>query len=120
MAETLYFVHSDVIAAEELARPYGERGWGTVISAPNAEDAYDRAADCRPIAAVISLEGPAADDARALGLRLTQEEDFPKPLMVFLGGSADQVALMKEALPYALFVKPEELAWVLKHLSFKG
>jgi hypothetical protein len=119
MAETLYFVHEDDAVLEELAAPYRDRGWGVVLSSPSDPDALDRLVDAAPLAAVFLLDGGSAAACTVVAEAATADPHGVHPLMVFLGGSTEEVVTAKMAVPQGIFVQPSELPWVLKHLAFK-
>lgn len=120
MVDTLFFVHPDGIAAEEIAGRYRTRGWEVSVCAPDASDALDRIAQTRPVAAVFCLDGDCADDVRALAENVLGDSRLFRPLMVFVGGSPDDIAQARAMMPFGVFVSEDELPWVLKRLAIKS
>lgn len=120
MSETLFFVSDDDATVHELAEPYRERGWGVEYASPDADDTLDRMAAARPIAAVFCLDEQCYPATRELAHAVLTDPRRIRPLMVFLGGEPEQVAVAKAEVSVGLFVQPSELPWVLKHLAFKA
>jgi len=120
MPDTLFFVSDDEMLCESLAQPYREHGWHTEQVLPAAADSLDRLAQGRPLAMVCCLDGPAATDVAAFAQSVLADPRVIRPLMVFVGGTPEQIAQAKVSLPFAVFVRAEELPWVLKHLAFKS
>jgi hypothetical protein len=120
MPETLFFVHEDAAALDEMSGPYQERGWGTAGASPLDDDALDRIVDADPLAAIICLDGEVAPAAQSLAEKLADDPRGVRPLIVFIGGDKETAAQAKAAVPVAVAVSFEELPWVLKHLAFKS
>lgn len=119
MATALFFVYKDLVAADQIAAPYRARGWSVEIEDPDADDALERMESAQPLAAVFGLDPAPADSVVAFAHDVVDDSHLHRPLMVFLGGDADAVDAAKHAVPYGVFVRPEELGWVLKHLDAK-
>lgn len=120
MPDTLFFVSDDVVMCEALAQPYREHGWHTEQVLPDGPDALTRLAEARPLATICCLDGPSADKVRAFAESVLSDPRVVRPLMVFVGGTPDDIAQAKATMPFAVFVRAEELSWVLKHLAFKS
>ncbi len=119
MVDTLFFVHTTEQNPNELAATYELRGWNVDGAAPYAEDALDRMADSRPVAAVFCLDGNCAPDVTAFAEHALADDRTNKPLMVFVGGAGSDIAAARGVAPYGIFVRPDELSWVLKRLTPK-
>lgn len=120
MPDTLFFVHDDQAIADEVARPYRERGWHVEVSAAEAPDAVDRIFSVATLAAIFFLDGTPDGTAQALARALLADGRTPHPLMVFVNGSHEENDELRAEMPAALFVRLDEIPWVLKHLSFKA
>lgn len=120
MPDTLFFVHDDQAVADEIARPYRERGWHVEVSAAEAPDAVDRVFTSGTLAAIFFLDGTPDGTARALARALFTDGRTPHPLVVFVNGSPEVNEELRAEMPAALFVRLDEIPWVLKHLSFKA
>jgi ActR/RegA family two-component response regulator len=115
VAGALFFVGDDVGVRDDLARAFAERGWqiGHGTASP---DTADLIAQTQPVACVFSLDGSETAALLDLAENVSADERLERPLLVFSGGHVEDVASVKTALPYAVFVRPDELEWVLKHL----
>lgn len=120
MPDTLFFVSDDVVLCESLAQPYREHGWHTEQVLPGDPESLQRLAESRPLAAICILDGPSAEAVCAFAESVVADPRVLRPLMVFVGGSAEDIAVAKVSMPFAVFVRAEELPWVLKHLAFKS
>lgn len=116
MVDTLFFVHSDERAAEELADTYRGRGWNVSVAAPDAADALQRLETAAPVAAVFCLDDDCAAEVNALAEKVVADPDIKQPLMVFVGGNPAAVEYARSLAPYGVFVRQDELPWVLKRL----
>ena len=119
MTDTLFFVHPDEHSPQQIAEAYQLRGWNIVVSPPHADDALDRMAQAEPVVAVFCLDGERGGDSRTLATGALADARIARPLMVFAGGGAAEVAAARAAAPYGIFVRMDELAWVLKRLMVK-
>lgn len=119
MIDTLFFVHADENAAAGLAAHYSALGWNVATSGPNAADALEKVALTNPVAAVFCLTGTYIAEVHALAVRILGDGRVHRPLMVFVGGSDEEIGLARDDTPYAVFVNQEELPWVLKRLVAK-
>jgi len=119
MVDTLFFVHADDSAAADLAAHYSALGWNVSTSGPLATDAMDKVASSNPVAAVFCLTGDYVAEVHALAARILGDGRVRRPLMVFVGGSDEEIGLARGDTPYAVFVSQEELPWVLKRLVAK-
>jgi hypothetical protein len=118
MAEKLFFLHEDPSTAAVIAAPLASRGYAIEISSVREPDVEDAIADANPLAVVISLQSDAECDAsREIAAEVLADARMARPLLVFVGGTAEQVAETRAALPYGLYVRPDEVAWTLKHLQ---
>lgn len=120
MPNTLFFVHDDPLAADDVARPYVERGWHVEIAPAEDPQAVDRIFDSATLAAIFFLDGTPDGSAPALARALLADGRTPHPLLVFVNGDKETNEALHVEIPTALFVTLEELPWVLKHLSFKA
>jgi len=116
MVDTLFFVHTSAQDPNEIAAAYQLRGWDIAVAGPHADDALDRMAVTSPVAAVFCLEGDCATDVTAFAEHALADDRTNKPLMVFVGGEASDIAAARGIAPYGIFVRPDELPWVLKRL----
>jgi hypothetical protein len=119
MGASLFFVYQDQGIAEQLAAPYRARGWDVEVEPPDAADALERMESAQPLAAVFGLDSAPADGVVAFAHNVMDDSHLHRPLMVFLGGDAAAIEAARLAVPYGVFVRPEELGWVLKHLDAK-
>lgn len=120
MVDTLFFVHQDTQAAEQIAEQYKARGWEVSVCEPDASDALDRIAESRPVAAIFCLDGECADEVRRLAEEVLGDSRLFRPLMVFVGGTPDDIAQARAMMPFGVFVREDELPWVLKRLAVKS
>lgn len=120
MAETLYFVHHDVEDARQRADFFAGRGWNTHATDPSDGDFIENMVTDLPVATVFCLDGDSAESVLHAAIAVLNEVRMPRPLMVFTGGSPAEVEMAREAVPFAVFVKPEELEWVLKRMVFRA
>lgn len=119
MVDTLFFVHTSEQEPSEIAAAYQLRGWDIVAAEPTAINALERMALCNPVAAVFCLDGECGSDILGFAEKALADKRTSSPLMVFVGGSADEVAAARLSAPYGIFVRPDELPWVLKRLAIK-
>ena len=120
MADTLFFVYPDAAQCDGVAADFRSRGWATEVASPSDADALDRMDATQPVAAVFCMDGDESGQTLALAEAVLADERLQRPLIVFVGGSPDDVGRARESMPYAVFVKPDELAWVLKRLAVKS
>lgn len=120
MAETLYFVHNDVGIAQECAAPFAAKGWNVHASDGTDPGFIDQMVADLPVATVFCLDGDSSTGVLHAAIAVLNEVRIPRPLMVFTGGSPAEVEMAKESVPFAVFVKEEELDWVLKRMIFKS
>lgn len=119
MVDTLFFVHASEQDPQVLAQAYQLNGWDIVASDPRAVDALERMAMTSPVAAVYCFDGDCASDVQSFAAQVMADDRTNRPLMVFVGGEASDIAEAKAVAPYGIFVRPDELAWVLKRLTVK-
>jgi hypothetical protein len=117
MSETLVFVHCDQQQAETLAVPYRDRGWRALAAPADSTGTIELIAEERPLAAVFCLDGPKAFDACSLAESILYDQRGIRPLLIFVGGTPEDVETAKSMVPVGVLVKPDELPWVLKRLS---
>lgn len=117
MVDTLLFVHAEANSAEQLADEYRGRGWDVSATTPDAPDALDRVAEAAPVAAVFCLDGECAADVSAFAEKVLADQRIRRPLMVFVGGAEDDVGKVRASMPFGVFVRLDELPWVLKRLT---
>jgi CheY-like chemotaxis protein len=116
--ETLVFVYADEEAAEHAAAPFSSRGHTVEILSPDGEECVDKVAEARPMAVVLDI----SDDwmtPLVVAQGILADTRLSRPLLVFVGGSADAISQCKQTLPFGVYVKPEELVWVLKRLGLQ-
>ena len=116
MADTLFFVHSDADAADELAGYYRGQGWQVESARPADPAALDSIAHASPVAVVFCLDSECAEDVHTLAEKVVGDARIARPLMVFAGGSPEDVGRARQNMPFGVFVRLDELAWVLKRL----
>ena len=119
MADRLMLVGFEGEEAQEMLDTYASRGWEAYAASPTDEAAHERLVAVQPLAVVFCLSGGCSDATRDLAQRLVEDPGPAQPLIVFAGGDPDGVALARTAAPHAVFVNPDEVSWVLKHLTVK-
>jgi len=120
MVDTLFFVHSDAAAADQLAGYYRAQGWQVESTRPTDPDALDSIVRTRPVALVFCLDSECAADVHGLAEQVVGDARISRPLMVFAGGSPDDIARARQNMPFGVFVRMDELAWVLKRLAVRS
>lgn len=107
-------------AAQEMLTTYGSRGWKVLVASVDDVTAHERFVEAHPLAVVFCLSGECSDRVRTLARHFFETPGGgTPPLMVFSGGDADEVELTRSHVPLGVFVTPDEVGWVLKHLSVK-
>jgi hypothetical protein len=119
VADTLMFVGSDSARCATLADPLNRLGWATATVDPTAADALETIVGQAPVATVFDLTTGPFQAIHELAKALLTDAQIPRPLLVFVGGSAEEVASVKDDVPFGVFVDTDELTWVLKHLIYK-
>ncbi len=114
--QTLVFVYADDEAAARASEPFTARGIPVEVLAPDGEDCVDRIAEAKPTGVVLDISGDWTDPL-LVAQGVLADERLSRPLLVFVGGSPDSVTQCKATLPFGVYVKPEELVWVLKRLG---
>lgn len=117
MTDTLCFVHAPGSSGEDQALAFADQGWNIEHLDPTADDAITRIEASQPLATIFCLEsecGPTRDFA----VRILRDTELHRPLMIFVGGEADEIQAAKEAVPFGVFVSQGELHWVIKRLVF--
>jgi len=120
MGETLCFVHASEQDSNRIAATYQLAGWNIVIVAPQAPDALEQLASYDPAAVVFCLDERCGPGVIEFAARVLADDRTNRPLMVFVDGSADDIATARGVAPYGIFVRTDELPWVLKRLSIKS
>ena len=116
MEETLVFVYADNEAAEKTSAPFSSRGYGVEILSPDSDECLEAIALAQPVAVVLDIsEDWMAPVVIAQGI--LADERLSRPLLVFVDGTPESVAQCKATLPFGVYVRPEELVWVLKRLG---
>lgn len=119
MADRLMLVGFEADTTQEMLTTYSGRGWEVFAASADDATAHDRFLEAQPLAVVFCLSGGCSDAARDLARRLFVDPGAAQPLIVFAGGDPDDVALARTAAPHAVFVNPDEVGWVIKHLTAK-
>lgn len=120
MANALMFVCVDASDCAKLAEPFIRDGWETRTVAPDAPDALSQIEDEAPVATVFDLDSGHGEAIRAIASALVSDPNVARPLLVFVGGDAQTTVALKADVPFGVFVKQDELSWVLKHLVYRG
>lgn len=115
MADTVFFLHPDPMAAASMAGPLTSRGFAVEISSPAEPSVGDTIAESAPVALVISLDGQ-PDLAREIAAGVLADARIPRPLLVFVGGTPNDIQQTRDTLPFSLFLKPDEIVWSLTRL----
>ncbi len=119
MSNTLMFVCSDAEKCATLAAPLGDAGWEIKTIDPGDTNALESIEAESPVATVFDLETGPDQAIHELAKAMLGDPDLPRPLLVFVGGNAEIAESIKADIPFGVFVRPDELAWVLKHLIYK-
>jgi hypothetical protein len=91
-------------------------GWSIGFVDAQAPTALETLAASPPEAAVFCLGEGCVGDVGGFAQEMLADARFARPLMIFLDGTAEQSASIKEWNPFAVFVTSSELPWVLKRL----
>lgn len=113
------FVCGDADRCAEYAAPFSQAGWDTRTVSPDSPDSLALIESAAPMATVFDLDASSGVAIGALATELVSDPNLPRPLFVFVGGDQATIDAMKIDVPFGVFVKPDELAWVLKHLVYK-
>ena len=119
MSSTLMFVCSDAEKYGMLAQPMQDAGFDTEMVDPGATTVLETIETAAPMATVFDLATGPEQAMQEIAKAMLADPNLPRPLLVFVGGDADTVATIKGDIPFAVFVNPDELTWVLKHLVYK-
>ena len=119
MSSTLMFVCSDTEKCATLAEPLSDAGWEIKTIDPADSDALESIEAASPVATVFDLEIGADQVIHELAKAMLGDPDLPRPLLVFMGGETETAEAIKADIPFGVFVRPDELTWVLKHLIYK-
>lgn len=119
MGETLIFVGEDETSTSAIASPFAQRGWVVEVGGADPEATVERVARSEPVAAVFNMDG-GCERARAAAWAVLSDARVLRPLMVFVGGTPEEIASMRADMPFGVFVSADELDWVIKHLAYKG
>lgn len=120
MADTLFFVHPDESDSRVIATDYRLSGWDIVVSAPATDGVLEHLVRSAPIAAVFCLDASYEPAMMPFAQQVMADDRTRRPIMVFVEGTEDQVALARSIAPYGIFVHRDELAWVLRRLVVKN
>lgn len=118
MGQTLCFVHASESSGEDIANDIRRMGWDVEMVDPLSGDAIDSVVTAAPLATVFCLSDECGP-TRQLAEAILADGRMHRPLMVFTGGDGEQIEATKQSVPFAIFVRPEELHWMLKRLVFK-
>lgn len=118
MADSLFFAGDDVALRDALAESYRGAGWDVLLPGADMQSTLDSIAQADPVACILCFGDGPGDAMRDLALAINADTRM-RPLFVFVAGTAEEVAQTKAALPYAVFVRPDELAWVLRRMVVK-
>jgi hypothetical protein len=116
--ETLVLVYSDEEAAERVSAPFVSGGHSVRIVPPSDGDCLEQIVESRPIAVALDLSDE-WEIPLALAQAILADGRLARPLLVFVGGSPETIGQCKAALPFGVYVRPEELVWVLKRLGLR-
>lgn len=119
MAGKLCFVTPSGSPAEEQARFFAEHGWDVAMIDPREEDAVERIIEVQPLASIFSLEDECPETLTAADA-LERDERSDTELVVFTGGTPEQISAAKTAVAHGVFVSPGEVYWVVTRLVFNG
>ena len=119
MVDTLFFVHPDAQDPDQIPQLHQLRGWNIAATGPHAPDALECMAEAGPVAAIFCLDGDFSGDVRTFAEAVLADERLGHSLMVFTGGTAQDIADARAIAPYGIFVRPDELPWVVKRLTIK-
>ena len=118
MEETLVFVYADVEVAERASAPFTSRGHHVEILTPDGAECIDKIAEAKPMVVVLDISEDWMTPL-VVAQGILADSRLSRPLLVFVGGEAESIAQCKATLPFGVYVKPEELVWVLKRLGLK-
>jgi len=113
------FVCNDADRCAQYAAPFRQAGWDTQTVAPDSADTLPTIEAASPVATVFDLDAGHGEAVRALAAALVADPNVARPLLVFVGGDEASVGAIKLDIPFGVFVQPDELAWVLKHLIYR-
>jgi AmiR/NasT family two-component response regulator len=116
--QRLVFVYADAESADRVSEPFASKGIDVVVLSPNGQDCLESVAAAHPTAVVLDISEDWTDPL-VVAQGILADERLSRPLLVFVGGSAESVSQCKETLPFGVYVKPEELAWVLTRLGLR-
>jgi hypothetical protein len=120
VTSNLLFLGADEETCEAVAAECRVRGWGIVTAALGSPDVESKViSESAPAALVICLDGLRADQVSQIAARLAADDREDRPLLMFAGGTTEDVAQLKAVASHAVFVKPDEVDWMLKHLVVK-
>lgn len=119
MSGSLFFLGSDLEACSLIAEGYAAAGWATRVVQTNADDVVEQIVSEEPVATVFCLDSAHLSDVASVTGQIIADARFRRPLLVYLDGTPEQNATIKQLSPFAVFVKSTELGWVLKRLVVK-
>jgi hypothetical protein len=120
MAEVLHFVGYTNEESREAFDAYRRQGWEVSSSQGYADVEALSAAPGSPSAVVMRLDDGCCDEAIAFAKRVWDAASGEKPALVFSVEDPELVARARAAVSHGMFVRPEEVGWVLKHLNFRS
>ena len=88
------------------------------VEAQNPADACWRIGECRPHAVVISLDNDASIGCD-LACALTVAEVTSDIPVLFVGGTSEDLTVISERHPDAIFVDDADIPLVLKHVLYR-
>lgn len=120
MAGVLHFAGYTLEDSQEAFDAYRRQGW-QVSSCPDfSEDDAVAAASASPAAVVMRLDADSCDGAIVFANRLWDSVTGEKPALVFSTQDKEVIERARAAVAHGMFVRPEEVGWVLKHLNFRS
>jgi hypothetical protein len=116
---SLFFLGSDLGACSLIAEGYATAGWATRVVHTDADDVVEQIVAEEPVAIVFCLDTTHLNDVNSVTGQIIADARLRRPLLVYLDGTPEQNARIKQLSPFAVFVKNTELGWVLKRLVVK-
>lgn len=120
MVDTLFVVHPDEHDPDVITATYRLNGWDILVSAPTTVGAIEHMVRSAPIAAVFCLDAGGGTTMIPFAEQVLADDRMRHPIMVFVDGHEDEIALARSIAPYGIFVHRDELEWVLRRLVFKN
>ena len=116
--DTVFVVSASACDAERISASLRERGWSVETEAQNPADACWRIGECRPHAVVISLDNDASIGCD-LACALTVAEVTSDIPVLFVGGTSEDLTVISERHPDAIFVDDADIPLVLKRILYR-